>query len=236
MGRSRSGDIHHVTDWKVVDPAEKLLGELSLDLSLSVSVSLCPFLSYTHTHTPTHRCRRQNLEKAEVLKGFFSSQTILPDCRTSFPDIMSLPQNTRSFNIYHATLKEVFDILSHLKKGKAPGIYDITPDLLLLSTKRIAESFSALFNKSFASSTFPTQLKMALVVPIFKKGDKCNPGNYPPTSLLPVLSKVLERVVSQRLSIFLRPSLIKTQSGFKKADGTVPQLLRFNTRMVNCGG
>ena len=67
-----------------------------------------------------------DLEKAEVLNGFFSSQTILPNCGTSFPDKLSLPQNTRSFNTLHTTPKEVFDILSHLKKGKAPGIEDIT--------------------------------------------------------------------------------------------------------------
>ena len=57
---------------------------------------------------------------------------------------------------------------------------------------------------------------MTLVVPIFKKGDKCNPGNYRPISLLPVLSKVLQRVVHEKLSNFLRPWLIKNQSGFKK--------------------
>ena len=146
-----------------------------------------------------------DLEKAEMLNGFFRSQTILPDCRTSFPDIMSLPQNTRSFNTLHTTPKEVFNILSHLKKEKAPWIDDITPDLIQLCAKGIAESLFALFNKRFASSTFPNQWKMALVVQIFKKGDKCNPGNYRPISLLPVLSKVLERVVHERLSDFLRP-------------------------------
>ena len=174
-----------------------------------------------------------DLEKAEVLNGFFSSQTILPNCGTSLPDKLSLPQNTRSFNTLHTTPKEVFDILSHLKKGKAPGIDDITPDLLRLCAKGIAESLSALFNKSFASSTFPTQWKMALVVPIFKKGDKCNPSNYRPISLLPVLSKVLERVVHEKLSNFLRPWLIKNQSGFKKADGTVPQLVRLTQEWSN---
>ena len=174
-----------------------------------------------------------DLEKAEVLNGFFSSQTILPNCGTSFPDKLSLPQNTQSFNTLHTTPKEVFDILSHLKKGKAPGIDDITPDLLRLCAKGIAESLSALFNKSFASSTFPTQWKMALVVPIFKKGDKCNPSNYRPISLLPVLSKVLERVVHEKLSNFLRPWLIKNQSGFKKADGTVPQLVRLTQEWSN---
>ena len=72
---------------------------------------------------------------------------------------------------------------------------------------------------------------MALSVPIFKKGDKCNPGSYRPISLLPVLSEILERVVHE-LSNFLRPWL-KNQSGFKKADGTVPQLVRLTQEWSN---
>ena len=54
------------------------------------------------------------------------------------------------------TPKEVFDILCHLKKGKAAGIDEITPDLLRLCASGIAESLSALFNKSFNSSKFPS--------------------------------------------------------------------------------
>ena len=92
---------------------------------------------------------------------------------------------------------------------------------------------SSLFNKSFDSSKFPSQWKKALVVPIFKKGDKCCPGNYRPISLLPAISKVLERVVHNKLSDFLRSWLTSNQSGFKKSDGTVPQLVRMTQEWSN---
>ena len=52
------------------------------------------------------------------------------------------------------------------------------------------------------------------------------PTNYRPISLLPILSKVMERIVHDKLSLFLSPWLTKNQSGFKKGDGTVPQLIR----------
>ena len=110
---------------------------------------------------------------------------------------------------------------------------EITPDLLRLCASGIAESLSSLFNKSFDSSKFPSQWKKALVVPIFKKGDKCCPGNYRPISLLPAISKVLERVVHIKLSDFLRSWLRSNQSGFKKSDGTVPQLVRMTQEWSN---
>ena len=217
-----------------------------------------------------------DLEKVEVLNGFFSSQTILPNCGTSFPDKLSLPENTRSFPSWQAMIippqltwrrqkcwmassavKQFCQIVEppfqtscpSLKtpahstyctqrririwhsfppqKKESPWDWQHHPDLLRLCAKGIAGSLSALFNKSFASSTFPTQWKMALGVPIFKKGDKCNPGNYRSISslILSVLSKVVERVVHENLSNFLRPWLTKNQPGFKKADGTVPQLV-----------
>ena len=64
--------------------------------------------------------------------------------------------------------------------------------------------------------------------PIFKKGSHTDPGNYRPIALLPIISKVLERIVHDKLSSFLQTWLHvhDSQSGFKKGDGTVPQLLR----------
>ena len=53
-----------------------------------------------------------------------------------------------------------------------------------------------------------------------------DPGNYRPIALLPIVSKVLERIVHAKLSPFLQPWLHDKQSGFKKGDGTVPHLLR----------
>ena len=65
-----------------------------------------------------------------------------------------------------------------------------------------------------------------MVIPIFKKGSQTDPGNYRPIALLPIISKVLERIVHDKLSSFLQTWLHDSQSGFKKGDGTVPQLLR----------
>ena len=93
-------------------------------------------------------------------------------------------------------------------------------------TQSCREVQICLFNRSFELSEFPTAWKEAMVIPIFKKGSHTDPGNYRPIALLPIISKVLERIVHDKLSSFLQTWLHDSQSGFKKGDGTVPQLLR----------
>ena len=58
-------------------------------------------------------------------------------------------------------------------------------------------------NLSFSKGIFPDKLKMARVVPIFKKGDKSIPGNYRPISILPIISKLFEKLVNNRIVNFL---------------------------------
>ena len=65
-------------------------------------------------------------------------------------------------------------------------------------------------------------MKMAKVIPVFKKGTKSNVENYRPISLLPVFSKVLERVIHKRLLEFLdRENIISpNQFGFRQNHST----------------
>ena len=67
--------------------------------------------------------------------------------------------------------------------------------------------------------------KEALVIPVFKKGDRSIAGNYRPIALLPILGKVMERIVHNKMSRFLSPWFARNQSGFKRSDGTTQQLI-----------
>ncbi len=59
-----------------------------------------------------------------------------------------------------------------------------------------------IFKLSFAQGIVPKQLKVAKVIPIFKSGDKLTMDNYRPISLLNVFSKIMEKIVVQRLMNF----------------------------------
>jgi hypothetical protein len=75
----------------------------------------------------------------------------------------------------------------------------------------------------------PSQLKIACVVPIFKNGDRTLPTNYRQISLLPNISKILEKLIANRLSNFLEENkmICPMQFGFRKEHSTVHPLIHF---------
>ena len=63
----------------------------------------------------------------------------------------------------------------------------------------ISLPLSHIFNLSLTNGVFPTQLKNCRVIPIFKAGDHAECDNYRPISLLSSISKVLEKIVAEKL-------------------------------------
>ena len=79
-----------------------------------------------------------------------------------------------------------------------------------------------IYNLSISLNKFPSAFKLAKVKPIFKKGRKTNVSNYRPISLLPILSKVIEKVVHEQTTKFLNDNNIfyKYQSGVRNNHST----------------
>jgi hypothetical protein len=82
---------------------------------------------------------------------------------------------------------------------------------------------------SLVNGIVPDQLKIAKVIPIHKGGDRSLPDNYRPISLLPNFSKILEKIVSVRLTNFLNENnlISPCQFGFRKGHSTVHSLTHF---------
>ena len=78
-------------------------------------------------------------------------------------------------------------------------------------------NLSDLCNLSIASEKFPDACKVAKLKPLYKKGSLTEPCNYRPISLLPLISKVIEKVIHNQTSTFLNSKNLYTyQSGFRK--------------------
>ena len=77
---------------------------------------------------------------------------------------------------------------------------------------------------------FPSEWKKGNVVPIHKKDDKQNVKNYRPVSLLPICSKIFERLTYDVMYDFLTENdlLSLNQSGFRSGDCCINQLLSIN--------
>ena len=88
------------------------------------------------------------------------------------------------------------------------------------------KSLSVLFNRSFADRHFPTAWKEALVVPMYKKGNRSQLTKNRPIALLSAVGKVCEQLVQVQLQKLLSTYLSDNQSGFRKGDSTSHQLFR----------
>ena len=102
--------------------------------------------------------------------------------------------------------------------SKATGRDRVSVKIIKVAAKIISPSLAKLCNRCFATATFPRMWKTAEVIPLFKGGDKTNVDNYRPISILPVISKIIERLVHNSLMIELeeRNLIYHLQSGFRR--------------------
>ena len=122
-------------------------------------------------------------------------------------------------------VEEISKVLSSLDVYKALGP-DKMPTLVLKECAEVlAPSITAVINFSLREGVQLTNWKKANAWPIFKKGNSKLTENYPPISLLPVISKVQERCVASRLVPYIKNTLYPFQHGFQKGKRCVTQLL-----------
>ena len=96
-------------------------------------------------------------------------------------------------------IHEIHKLLRGLNSKKATGSDQLPAAILKSCALVLAPSLTIIVNASLTSGIVPSALKQADIRPLFKAGDREAPKNYRPVSLLPVVSKVLERVVHSRL-------------------------------------
>ena len=111
---------------------------------------------------------------------------------------------------------KVLRILKHFDESKASGIDDLSGIFLKNSASLLATSVTQLCNLSISIGRFPDACKIAKLKPLFNEGSKTDPKNYRPTYHLPLMSKVLERIIHEKSMEFLDKHNIlhKCQSGF----------------------
>ena len=112
-----------------------------------------------------------------------------------------------------------------LDVSKAIQESDILVKIIKANENFFAEAICFYFNKSLENGKFPNCLKLANITPVFKKGPRTSKNNYRPVSILPIFSKIFERLLSRQLSEFFDNILSKFQCGFRKGYGTQHCLL-----------
>ena len=107
--------------------------------------------------------------------------------------------------------EEIVNIITSLNSNKASGPNSIPYRIKFLLKNEISKQFADLFNLSFMTGVFPSVLKIAKLVPVFKTDSNLDNRNYFPISLFSNIEKILEKIMYKILSL-IRKILPKTYS------------------------
>ena len=178
---------------------------------------------------PQKICNKFNL--------FFTSiagdlQKNIHSAHTDFRKYLKFP-NLHSMFLFPTSINKISYLISKLSPSKASGPNSIPTTVLLLLNNDISAVFAKLFNLSFKTGTFPEILKLALVIPIFKKGSRLDCNNYRPISLLSNISKLIEKIMYSRLYSFLNAynCLYDLQFGFRAKYSTSHALVSITEKI-----
>ena len=141
---------------------------------------------------------------AELLNENTSSGSSLDFDTNKISDFVDSKVSTNTqFTIPFITLEQVLLHINTLEASKSTGLDGIGPRTIKLAAQSLSPSIAMLINKSIATGQFPSQMKLAKVLPIYKGGEKSDPSNYRSISILSTVSKIFEKHVNKHLMAYL---------------------------------
>ena len=136
---------------------------------------------------------------------------------------LTSPTKTR-FQFELVTDLEILNLIGTLEPKNSSGYDNISSKQLILLAPTIHSILRLIINQSLITGIFPNSLKTAVVSPIYKgrNTDKHEFGNFRPISLLPIMSKIIEKVAQKQLFDYMTKNklLNNSQYGFRKNHST----------------
>ena len=134
----------------------------------------------------------------------------------------------RIFDFREINEGDIHQAVSRIKAKKSFGNDNISGYFLKIALPYISRILMLIFNTSIETSTFPVSWKIARVTPIYKEGDKSERSNYRPISVLPVLSRLFEKLIYDQLYQYLERGgfLTSDQFGFRALHSSATCLLK----------
>ena len=152
--------------------------------------------------------------------------------RIPFHSYLTKPCSS-SFGFQYTNPTDVSKIINKMKPKSSAGYDNISSKLLIQIGDIIACPLSIIINQSLCTGIFPKKLKLAKVIPLYKKDDEKSFGNYRPISLLSSFSKIFERIVFNQLYDYLieHDLLYQSQYGFRRFHSTELAALELTDRI-----
>lgn len=140
----------------------------------------------------------------------------------------AMPTSTPPFDRPSISLPDVLKVLDSFQPKTSAGWDEVPMSLLKKCGPWVAAPLAYIINYSFETGVFPSKMKLAVVRPIFKKGDRRQCSNYRPISLLTSFSKIIEKIMHFFLTEHLRANSIlsNTQHGFREGYSTTSASLQ----------
>ena len=155
-----------------------------------------------------------------------------PDTQSNLNKIKKI---SNSIFLSPCTPQEVFNLITKLKDRKALRTIDIETRFIKLANPVISTFLSNLFNVCLNTGVYPDSLKIAEVIPIFKKGCSTQTTNYRPISLLCQFNKIFEKLLHTRIySYLIRYNLLNDrQFGFRKNSSTTLAISKIHNDLLH---
>ena len=138
-----------------------------------------------------------------------------------------------TFTFDNVTIEDISKIITKFEPKTSTGHDNLSMKILKRLTT-ILEPLTLIINQSLNSGIFPDSLKIAKVIPLFKKDNEMIVDNYRPISLLPVISKVFEKCVFNQLYEYFQKYKLfySSQYGFRKLHSTELACLELVDRLL----
>ncbi|KAK4820600.1 hypothetical protein QYF61_001906 [Mycteria americana] len=164
-------------------------------------------------------------EKAEVLNAFFASvfNSKTSSLVTQPPESEDRDGNQNGAPIIQGEM--VSDLLHHLDTHKSMGPDEILPRVLKELADVLTKPLSIIYQQSWLTGEVPADWRLANVTPIYKKGQKEDPGNYRPVSLTLVPGKLMEQIILSAITRHVEDNqgIKPSQHGFRKGRSCLNQ-------------
>ena len=153
-----------------------------------------------------------------ITRNLKSKSIALRDFVWSKPAKENLPSQVTESQFTFKDVKEsdILIELKNLKQEKASGLDNFSSGLLKDAALVLTKPLTFIINLSLETGVVPRECKVAKVIPLYKSGSLAEIDNYRPISILPTLSKILEKIVRQQLMAHLERHILlfEYQFGF----------------------
>ena len=160
----------------------------------------------------------------------------IPTSNIPYTEYLKEVNVNNSFYLRPVHTYEIADIIDSLDLKKTPGPNSISIYILKVCKEFISNGLEKILNLSFKTGIFPNLCKVAKVIPIFKKEDPLSCKNYRPISLLPIFSKIFEKVIYTRMYQYIEQNhlLYDKQFGFRSKHSTSHALISLTESIKSC--